>query len=123
MFENDLSWMLDTPKGKEIQRYPLTNISVDEKEDIVIEIAVAGFGMDCLDIELEGDTLVINGTLEDEAQNRDYIQKHISTQDFTRKVRLDKDYISGDITADLTDGILTIVITKKEKDRKIISIS
>ena len=122
-FFRDIEWLFDVPAGKEVRRYPLTDLSYD-KNTVYVDIAVAGFGPDDIDIELENDTLIIEAS-ESSKESRDgaeYIQKHISTSPFVRKVRLHPDFIGGDIEASYKDGILSIKVTKKEKPKKLIEI-
>lgn len=122
-FFRDLDWLFDVPAGKEVRRYPLTDLSYD-KNTVYVDIAVAGFSPDDIDIELEDNTLVIEGTRTSKENREDveYIQKHISTSSFVRKVRLHPDFIGGDIEASYKDGILSIKVSKKEKPKRLIEI-
>lgn len=126
-FFRDLDWIFDVPAGKEPKRYPLTDISYND-DSVFIDIAVAGFGPDDIDVELQGDTLVITGTRnkdekrESEKDGLEYIQRHISTSSFTRKIKLHPDFVGGDIEASYKNGILSIKVSKKEKPKKLIEI-
>jgi len=120
----DLDFWFETPKTGSVPRYPLTNIIFNKKtEDVVVEIALAGFSRDEIEIELEGDTLVVTG-IKEQVQDEDleYIQNHISTKDFERKIRLHNTYSGGDISATYNDGLLVINIQKKEKPKTLINI-
>ena len=108
--------------GGKVNRYPLTDISIDKDENVFIDIAVAGFGPNDIDIEMTGDTLVITGSKEIPDSDREYIQSFISTSDFERKIKLGEDHISGDIEASYNDGILSIKVTKAEIPKKLIPI-
>ena len=119
----DLEWMLETSRRGVTTRYPLTDLSYDEDANLYVDLAVSGFAEDEIDIELEGDTLVVTGTLEEVEGNVNYIQQHISRNNFVRRIRLNKDYLEGEISADLENGVLNIKVMKKIKDRKIIPIS
>jgi len=116
---------LDT--GERVFRYPLTDLYLKD-DQVHIEIACAGFSESDLDIELEGDTLVITGTYptpEDDGNELKYIQKHISKSDFVRKVKLGKDHIpesENDIEASYKNGVLKIVVKKSEKPKRLIQI-
>jgi len=122
-FFKDLDWIFDVPAGKEPKRYPLTDIGYTDNE-VTVDVAVAGFGPEDIDIELEGDTLIISGTKSttNEKDDRKYVQKHISTSSFERKIKLHPDFVGGNIDASYKNGILNIVIPRKEKPKKIISI-
>ena len=117
----DLEWMLEAPGSKEVRRYPLTDMYVAKDDSVVIDIAVAGFDKDDIDIELVGDTLVITGKLPDD-EDKDYIQEFISKSDFERKIRLGKHHINGEIKAGYKNGILTITVSKTEEPKKLIEI-
>jgi HSP20 family protein len=120
---SDLDWIFETPRGK-TTRYPLTNLYINDSGDVIVEIAAAGFDKDNIDVELIGDTLVITGKYEEteEEKKRDYIQKHISSSSFERKIRLHKDYLNGDIEAEYKNGLLRVIVKKKEQPRKLIEV-
>jgi len=117
----DIDWAFDLPVGKEPRRYPLTDISHDENT-LFIDIAVAGFGKNDIDIEIEGDTLIISGSKEQDDVNRDYTQRHISVNSFERKIKLNPDFVNGDIQARYDNGLLNIEISRKEKPKQLIEI-
>jgi len=123
-FLKDLDWIFDVPAGKEPKRYPLTDISYNE-DTVFIDVAVAGFGPDDIDIELEGDTLIISGSRSESETKEEakYVQRHISNASFDRKIKLHPDFVDGDIKAAYKNGILSIKVSKKEKPKKLISIS
>ena len=118
----DLDWLLDEPKTGKISRYPLTDLSIDNDETVFVDIAVAGFGPEDIDIEMQGDILIITGSKEQPDSNSEYINRYISTSNFERKIKLGQDHLSGNIDASYENGILTVKITKSEKPRKLISI-
>ena len=122
----DLDWMLESTETKKVRRYPLTNLGVDENETLVIEVAVAGFGPNDMDISTSGNELIIEGT-NPESENAqkneiDYFQKHISSENFKRIIRLSDEYVQGEVFAKYTNGILTITVSKTEEPKKLIEI-
>jgi HSP20 family molecular chaperone IbpA len=124
-FFKDLDFWLDVPKGGSVARYPLTDISYDKEiGDVKVEIACAGFGKDDLDIELVGNTLVITGAKEEVQEDKDteYVQRHISTKSFERKVKLHQDYVGGEVQAEYKDGLLTIKVKRQEQPKQLIEI-
>ena len=122
MYERDLEWLTESLSEK-TNRYPLTDLSVTENEDILIDIAVAGFGEEDLDIEMISDTIVITGTYNQEAKEpAEYIRKFISISNFERVIQLNRNYVDSKVTAQVVNGVLNIKIEKKEKPRKIIKI-
>jgi molecular chaperone IbpA len=99
--------------------YPPHNIVKTGDTDYLIELAVAGFKMDELTIEVKDRNLTISG--EHNKQARDYIHRGISTKKFSRSFRLSEHVqVHG---ADLEDGILAIelkyVVPEEMRPRKI----
>lgn len=119
-----LEWFL---RGHENQvaRYPLTDLYVDKDNNLHIDVAIAGFKRENIEIELKGNQLHIIGIKTDFSNNPDntYIQKHISSSDFKRIMVLHENYVGGEISANIEDGILSIKVIPKEPTRKLITIS
>jgi len=122
-FIRDLDWMLestDSDSTKKVRRYPLTNLGTDA-DNLVIEIAIAGFGPNDVEISTSGNELIIEGSKIQE-NSTEYFQKHISSEDFKRIIRLSDEYVQGKIQAEYNNGILTIVVEKNEPEKKLIEI-
>ena len=88
-----------------------------------IELAIAGFSKDDINIELKEHVLTIKGDRDKRRADSAYVHKGISGRKFYKSFRL-SEYaeVSG---ADLTDGILTVsieVVLPKEKRPQKISI-
>lgn len=110
-----------SPKDQSVERYPPTNILKNKRKEnsFIIELAVAGFKRDELDVVTENDVLTVSGNKQGEAVQADlYLHKGIAVRHFTRKIALGPNYKVT--TADLADGILTIyieetkLVTKKQ---------
>ena len=103
-------------------QYPPHNIVKYNDESYGIELAVAGFNMDDLDIECEKNVLVIKGDkTKDTGVERQYVHKGISQKKFVRKFTLAEHIeVTG---AALINGILSIqlqlVVPEELKPRKI----
>lgn len=94
--------------------YPPHNVIKDGEDSYVIELAVAGFTRDQIDIETEDSTLTITG--EAQKDDREYAHKGISTRSFTRRFTL-AEYV--EVTdATLTDGILRISLKRNVPEEK-----
>ena len=104
--------------------YPPHNVVKVDDLKFTVEIAVAGFSQDHIDIEVKDHVLTISG---DRPQRRDqdmYVHKGISARKFKKSFRLSE--YTEVIGADLLDGILTVdleVILPKEKQPRKIKIS
>jgi len=84
--------------------YPPHNIVRIDEEHFNIEMALAGFSKDDVEVELKDGTLTISGSKSED--ERDYAYKGISSRKFSRSFRL-AEYVVAD-GADLVDGILVV---------------
>lgn len=94
--------------AKNIPNYPPYNIKQVKDNKYVIEMAVAGFAKTDIEVTLEGDTLVIKGSAQDEPapEDENYIWKGIANRNFSRTFKLaDKIEIKD---AELVNGMLKI---------------
>lgn len=101
--------------------YPPYNIVKVEDNHYELQLAIAGFTQDDLDVELKDGVLTIEGKKSDEDE-KTYLHKGISARQFRRTFTLaDTIVVNG---ADLADGILTVklenVIPEEKKPRKIL---
>lgn len=99
--------------------YPPHNIIKTSEEDYLIELAIAGFSQEGINIEVHQRTLTVTG--EHVKKGREYIHRGISTKKFKRTFRLSENVqVHG---ADIQDGILAIqlkyVIPEDQRPRKI----
>jgi molecular chaperone IbpA len=86
--------------------YPPHNILRTGDTDYIIELAVAGFAKDELNIEVKDRTLTVTG--EHVSKGREYIHRGISTKKFKRTFRLSEHvHVNG---ADFKDGILSVIL-------------
>lgn len=116
---NELERLIEGSQPVQTSFPPHNIIKVDDNR-YVVEMAVAGFGKEDIDIELNDGTLVIRG----EKKNKDevtYLYRGIATRTFTKSIRLiDTIEVRG---AEFKDGILKIglenVIPDHKKPRKI----
>lgn len=103
-----------------IPTYPPYNIVKVDENKYVIEIAVAGFGRQDIDIELQDGVLVVKGSVESKDAT-DYLFKGIADRAFTRSFTL-ADTVEVK-NADLINGMLKIFlerfIPEEKKPKKI----
>ncbi|MCF8303704.1 MAG: Hsp20/alpha crystallin family protein [Bacteroidales bacterium] len=97
---------------------PATNIM--EKEDsFVIEMAVPGFRKDEININFEDDTLTISSEKEDnEKENTEFTRKEFAYGGFSRSFSIPESVNAEDIKAEYNNGILSIILPKKEEEKK-----
>lgn len=105
------------------QGYPPYNIERVGEDRFAIEIAVAGFGEEDLDLELKENLLTVAGkkVQSEEAENRDFLHRGIAERGFIRRFQLaDHVVVTG---ADLVNGMLRIDLRRElpeaAKPRKI----
>jgi len=102
------------------QSYPPYNIVKQSEHDYAIEIAVAGFKRDEIEITFERDKLTVTGKVSAQ-RTGDYLHRGIATRDFTHQFTLAETVIVK--SADLEDGLLILclqnVIPEEKKPRKI----
>jgi molecular chaperone IbpA len=102
--------------------YPPYNIVKVDENKYVIEMAVAGFGKQNLDIEIQDKVLTIKGGVSvDESNPANYIFKGIADRAFTRKFTLADTVEIKD--AELINGMLKVwlenMIPEEKKVRKV----
>ena len=112
--------------AKNIPGYPPYNIVKNDENNYTIELAVAGFGKQNLEIELANNTLIVKGGSTNEDINPvdqpvEYIWKGIADRFFTRKFTLadsvevkNAEYING-----MLKIFLENVVPDSKKPRKV----
>lgn len=95
---------LDRATRHATDHYPPHNILKTSDTNYLIELAVAGFKMDELVIEVKDHTITITG--DHKAREIEYIHRGISTKKFKRTFRL-SEHVEV-IGASFEDGILSI---------------
>lgn len=86
--------------------YPPHNIVKVDESHYAIELAVAGFVMSNLQIDLIQRVLIVTGTPATSKKETDYIYKGLSTRSFVKKFDLaDNVTVAG---AKIANGILTV---------------
>lgn len=109
--------------AKNIPNYPPYNIKKTDENKYVIEIAVAGFARQDIEIELDGDKMVVKGSThsDDKDSTENFLFKGISNRAFTRTFALDDQVeVKG---AEMLNGMLKIalerIIPEHKKPKKI----
>ena len=105
-----------------IPTYPPYNIRKVDENKYMIEIAVAGFGSQDIEVEIENGTLIVKGSTNASTfPASEYLFKGIADRAFTRKFSLADTVIVKD--ADLMNGMLKIMlerfIPEEKKPKKV----
>ena len=108
------------PTDRGTQKYPPYNITKESDTTYIVEMAVAGFTDDSLDIQVKEGVLTVEGKVED-STDKEYIHRGIASRAFTRTFTLAETVIVKD--AGLENGMLRIllenVIPEEQKPKKI----
>ena len=101
--------------------YPPHNVIKDEEMKYTLEMAVAGFKQEHIDIEVKDHILTISGDRPQRREQNAYVHKGISARNWKKSFRLSEyTEVTG---ADLVDGILTVnlevVLPAEKLPRKI----
>jgi molecular chaperone IbpA len=101
--------------------YPPYNIKKMQDNKYVIEMAVAGFSKDDIDISVKGDKLTIAGEIKPDLQSTDVfehdytpIYNGLALRPFTRVFTLSSDTLVED--AEMKDGLLKITLKARSED-------
>ena len=105
------------------ENYPPFDLIKLGDNDYRIELAVAGFKPEEIDITAQQNVLIVSGKKKEESEDRgsDYIYRGIATRSFERRFALaDHIQVRG---ADLKDGLLSVELVREipeaKKPRKI----
>lgn len=117
---NELERLVDGTAPTRNTSFPPHNIIKLDDNRYVVEMAVAGFGQDEVDVEIHDGTLIVKGEKKDQTEV-DYLYRGIATRSFTKSIRLnDSIEVRG---AQFKDGILKIalenIIPEHKKPRKV----
>jgi molecular chaperone IbpA len=108
---------------KNIPNYPPYNIKKIDDTHYVIEMAVAGFGQQDIEIEIDGGKLVVKGNVSADTaeQEENFLFKGIAARAFTRSFALN-DQVEVN-NAELFNGMLKIalerIIPEEKKPKKV----
>ena len=92
--------------------YPPYNIERTGENDYRIEIAVAGFKPDELNVEVKENLLTVTGRkAANDGDTKQYLHRGLAERNFERKFQLTDYLIVGD--ADLSNGLLSISLKRE----------
>jgi HSP20 family protein len=97
----------------------------DKGDSFVLSAEAPGFKKDEIDINICGNSVEISGCKEmtTDEKNKSYIRKERMSESFYRTLTLPEEIKYEEVSADLKDGVLEIVLPKKNpKQRKKIQI-
>ena len=106
---------------KPVTNFPPHNIIKASDNKYVVELAVAGFSKEEIDIHVQDNTLVIKGEKQEGTPNLEYLHRGIGGRSFTKTITIaDTIEVKG---AEYKDGILRVglenIVPEHKKPRKI----
>jgi len=107
-------WWPKSPEGGVV----VPNIDMyDRKTEIVVKAELPGVERDNIDLTITRDAITIKGEIrrEEETKEEDYYSREISYGNFMRSVALPAEVESEKAKATFKNGILEIVLPKKEE--------
>lgn len=114
MFKMDGLDCFLTPNYTTARDYPDINMRQLSTNDIMIEVSVPGFSKSDINVEFEDHTITIQGIAPIDTDKIDFIQKNIPMADFEKSVVINKKFKIGEVSANLSNGVLVILVTHKE---------
>jgi len=101
---------------KNIPNYPPYNIKKNDENHYTIEIAVAGFGQQDIDIEMADGKLLVRGNVKSEEDQENFLFKGIANRAFTRSFVLNDEVVVND--AEMINGMLKIFLERLIPEHK-----
>lgn len=98
--------------------YPPCNYKVNQSGDVTIEMAVAGFTKEEIDVQHDPqfNSLLFTSSKSVKEEDSHYIHKGLATRNFKHKVELHESLIPDYNSLSLENGILTITCRHQIKD-------
>lgn len=106
-----LAQLLETASVESATGYPPYNIERTTEDSYRIEIAVAGFRPDELNIEVKQNLLTVQGRKAANEDQRRFLHRGLAERDFERRFQL-ADYVVVTDAA-LADGLLSIALKRE----------
>lgn len=91
------------------QTYPPYNIVKKDEDNYEIEIAVAGFTLNEIDVEVDKNQLIIKGVKE-QREDVEYLHRGLAYRSFEKSLTLGEYMQVGN--ASINDGVLRIALTR-----------
>ena len=120
-FFDDVERLLASDVAKVSSSFPPHNILKLDESRYVVELAIAGFSKDEIEITVEDGTLTVKGDKKEKDTDVQYLHRGIGTRSFTKTLTVaDTIEVKG---AEFKDGILRIglenIIPEHKKPRKV----
>jgi len=104
----------EKPFEKRVCNSPAVNVS-ETDEAFELEFSVPGYKKDQFQVSNENGTLIVKATVDNNEDTKSYTLKRFSVEGFERKFEIPEHVDVESISATYADGILTVVLPKKEE--------
>jgi HSP20 family protein len=100
---------------------PAVNIT-DNKDDFIVSLAVPGMKKDDFKIDIDGNMITISCEKEEKKEDKEakYTCKEYNYSSFSRSFTLPEEILKDKIEARYEDGVLKIMLPKKEEAKKVV---
>lgn len=112
-------WDLDMRAFTDLQpksAFPKINVA-ETDETFEVEVALAGFDKEDINMELKDNCLLIKADkkeeISEEGEDKKYLMKEISSRSFRRALNFPKKVLVDDIKCTHKDGVITCVLKKE----------
>ena len=108
-----LAELMDNAAKSEGAGYPPYNIAQRSEDEYLIELAVAGFAENDLNVEVQENVLTVSGRITEKSEEDGprYVHRGIAERAFERRFHLaDHVRVSG---ADLKNGLLSVALVRE----------
>lgn len=97
--------------SSEVDRNPTIDV-YEQRGNIIAKMVLLGMNPDNLDVSVDEDSLRISGWRQEEKEtkNKDYTNKVVHSESFTRAVDLPKIVDASKATAEYKDGLLQVTM-------------
>jgi HSP20 family protein len=112
-------WFDNSGAMRKVATMPAVNIT-ENKNMYNVSMAVPGMKKEDFVIDVDGNMLSISAQKEEEKENKEdkYTRKEYSYSSFSRSFTIPEDVNRDTIEASYTDGVLKLVLPKKEETKK-----
>ena len=118
-FNKPLLDLFDSGLASRRMSVPAVNVT-ERKEDYLVSMAAPGLKKEDFKIDVEGNMLTISSEKEEENEEKDekYTRQEYSYSSFERSFTLPDEVNKDKIDAHYQDGVLELVLPKKEEAKK-----
>ncbi len=88
---------------------------LEEEDKITLYAVIPGVSAEDLDIQIMDNSLQIRGEKKEDYENHPYIRRERFFGEFKKSIKIPYRVNSGDVKAELSNGILKVTLTKSDE--------